>query len=271
MSLDATRWAWQQQAAKGTAKLVLLSLADRADESHQCYPSISRLTADTGMDRKTVLRNLKTLEQAGLIEASRQFGRFNTYRLIGVSSRHETSTNIGTSTKKGTGTQIGTGPVPKLVPEPVPKLGHKPTIEPKDNILRRESRNRFTPDDRKTADWIFDLIRQLNPSMKQPNLDSWANEIRKLREIDKRPDSEIRSLFQWANQDQFWQANVLSPATLRKQWDRLVMQRRRAGGTNGNANGSGARRESTTERVIRHSLESIDREKAAGRHSEDLG
>lgn len=143
MSLDATRWAWAQQQAKGTAKLVLLSLADRADENHTCYPSISRLTSDTGMDRKTIMRNLKALESVGLIRASRQFGRFNSYQLIGVSDRHQTSTNNGTSPQKGTGTKIGTTPVPKLVPEPVPKLGHKPTNEPTNNPPRVNCCARF--------------------------------------------------------------------------------------------------------------------------------
>lgn len=52
MSLDATRWAWLQGGIKPTAKFVLLSMADRAGEDHECYPSIKRLCDDTNLDRK---------------------------------------------------------------------------------------------------------------------------------------------------------------------------------------------------------------------------
>lgn len=67
MSLDATRWAWEQPL-KPTCKLVLLSLADRAGEiTSECYPSVKRICTDTGMDRKTVIKSLKMLCDCGLI------------------------------------------------------------------------------------------------------------------------------------------------------------------------------------------------------------
>ncbi len=134
MSLDATRWAWEQKV-KGTQKLVLLSLADRADEKHCCYPSISRITNDTGLNRKTVMNCINVLENSGLIKTKKMPGNKNYYSLIGVKNRHETSTkngtaastNLGTSTKNGTSTKIGTSTSTKIGTTPVPKLGHKPT------------------------------------------------------------------------------------------------------------------------------------------------
>ena len=70
MSLDATRWAWQQQL-RPTHKLVLLSLADRAGEQHQCHPSIARIESDTGLDHDTALEAVATLEALGLLSVSR--------------------------------------------------------------------------------------------------------------------------------------------------------------------------------------------------------
>lgn len=81
------------------------------------------------------------------------------------------------------------------------------------------------PNDVLLAEHFFQLIQVLNPKHKPPNFKSWANDIRLMRERDNRTLAEIRELFQWANNDPFWKTNILSPATLRKQWDKLVIQR----------------------------------------------
>lgn len=78
MSLDATRWAWQRQIKPATAKLVLLSLADRAGETHECHPSIKRLQLDTGLDRETVMRAITALEALGIVRVTRRTGAGST-------------------------------------------------------------------------------------------------------------------------------------------------------------------------------------------------
>ena len=78
------------------------------------------------------------------------------------------------------------------------------------------------------AEWILGLIRKLNPSFKEPKIESWANDIRLMRERDNRTHKDICELFKWANQDRFWSVNILSPATLRAKWDQLSMKRNAA-------------------------------------------
>ena len=134
MSVDATRWAWSISSVSATQKIVLLTLADRADENHRAWPSIARLEMDTCLDRKTVMRAIDDLEKIGFLITERGNGSGNKYWLTGVSDRHETSTKIGTSTKTGTGPKNGTAPVPKLGPLPVPKLGHESKREPTKNL-----------------------------------------------------------------------------------------------------------------------------------------
>lgn len=124
MSIDATKWAWSQTIAP-SQKIVLLSMADRAGETHVCWPSLARLQADTCLDRKTIMGAIFQLEEAGLIAVKRQIGQGNSYQLIGVNDREtstkngtgsgikntpSTSTNNGTttSTKNGTSTENGT-------------------------------------------------------------------------------------------------------------------------------------------------------------------
>ncbi|HBG31321.1 MAG TPA: hypothetical protein DDW98_11945, partial [Gammaproteobacteria bacterium] len=104
MSLDATRWAWMQQGLSAQQKLVLLALADRADERDICFPSVARLSGDTGLDRKTIMRAVASLEQAGIMEVVRSSGAGNRYRLVGVEHREDrgkaptkTSAECGTS------------------------------------------------------------------------------------------------------------------------------------------------------------------------------
>jgi len=82
-----------------------------------------------------------------------------------------------------------------------------------------------TAEDLSCAQWLFEKVKIVSPTAKQPNWAQWANDLRLMRVQDERTHREICELFKWANQDTFWSANVLCPKTLRKQWDRLVIQR----------------------------------------------
>jgi len=88
MSIDATRWAWVQ-TLKPTVKLVLLALADRAGENHECWPSIGRLIKDTCLHRETIFAAIKDLEAQGLLVVVRIQGLGNKYQLIGITDRHQ--------------------------------------------------------------------------------------------------------------------------------------------------------------------------------------
>jgi len=66
----------------------------------------------------------------------------------------------------------------------------------------------------------------MNPGHKPPNLETWANEIRLMREIDKKSDQEIRDLFEYANNDRrFWRKTILSPEGLRRNWDKVIVDK----------------------------------------------
>ncbi|EPH1241359.1 DnaT-like ssDNA-binding domain-containing protein [Escherichia coli] len=67
MSRHATDWAWETAPGSSSLKLILLSMADRADEYNLCYPSIERLVKDTCLNKKTVQAGLISLMKMGLI------------------------------------------------------------------------------------------------------------------------------------------------------------------------------------------------------------
>jgi hypothetical protein len=86
-----------QQGLIPSQKLVLLSLADRANEQHICWPSIYRLAIDTGLDERTIYRTIKSLTDKGILSVSvitvnSSTGPKirNSYRLIGVDGREGT-------------------------------------------------------------------------------------------------------------------------------------------------------------------------------------
>ncbi|BBB29358.1 helix-turn-helix domain-containing protein [Neptunomonas japonica] len=68
MSRTATDWAWSLSIKPASLKLLLLSMADRADEGHCCYPSIARLVKDTGLNKKTIQSGILKLVEMGILE-----------------------------------------------------------------------------------------------------------------------------------------------------------------------------------------------------------
>jgi hypothetical protein len=80
MSLRATAWAWTQKAPTHGAKLVLLALADHADEIGLCWPSLERVASMTGLSVRAVRMALRDLEASVMITTDQNRGRGNTSR-----------------------------------------------------------------------------------------------------------------------------------------------------------------------------------------------
>ncbi len=112
--------------------------------------------------------------------------------------------------------------------------------ETADGIYTPAGKSWGTADDLKAARWIFDKALTVNASLSEPNWVEWANTIRLMRMQDKRSHYEICELFKWANEDSFWQNNILSPTSLRKQWDQLTTKRLRSHGPSRSASGASA-------------------------------
>ena len=86
-----------------------------------------------------------------------------------------------------------------------------------------KSRFKFSDRDFEVAESMVAKIRERLPKMKKPNLDSWANTVRLMVERDDRTHCEVAEMFTFAQDHDFWHKNILSPETLRRQWDRLTL------------------------------------------------
>jgi hypothetical protein len=207
VSARATFWAWEQ-SLKSSQKLALLALANcHNKDTNQCNPSLQYLCKATGLDRKTVISSLGKLEELQLINTVKRFGVSNKYQIL-TSTEIGTSTNLGTTQKRdGGSTQNGTRPVPKTVHKPITNL--KGNLKPIDPLFVA------------SAERMFTMILDVAPKTKKPDFDKWADEIRKMVELDKHTPKEIAKVFEWANNDNFWRINILSPSKLRQKFSQL--------------------------------------------------
>lgn len=92
MSRIANDWVWKQNIKPATHKLILLAMADRADEYHCCYPSIARLERDTGLDRKTIQKGISNMIACGLLsDTGKRVGSTNKVRVLRMNIGEEQS------------------------------------------------------------------------------------------------------------------------------------------------------------------------------------
>lgn len=109
-----------------------------------------------------------------------------------------------------------------------------PTSEQSPDKQKAKGRKKHgTQEDHDAARYIFGKVRTVDQTAKEPNWDSWANEVRLMREQDGRTHREICELFTWANSDSFWKSNILCPAKLREKWTQLQAKRRTSAGHGG--------------------------------------
>ncbi len=71
MSIKCMNWAWSIQLPP-TTKLVLMSLADNANDSAECFPSVKYIAKRCCISKRSVQRVLKKLKQKNLIWIHRQ-------------------------------------------------------------------------------------------------------------------------------------------------------------------------------------------------------
>lgn len=82
----------------------------------------------------------------------------------------------------------------------------------------------------KMAKYFYQLILNNNPDHREPNLQNWADDFRKLVELDKRNKDQVREVMEWVQNDDFEHTVVLSPGKFRKRYDQLLLKTRREAG-----------------------------------------
>ncbi|POP69030.1 helix-turn-helix domain-containing protein [Pseudomonas syringae] len=85
MSIKAMNWAWEQKLSP-SSKLILMAIADAADEEGDCWPKVKTIAKKCGVSDRTVQRVLKEFVSGNLISVTPRFSQdrrqvSNNYRL----------------------------------------------------------------------------------------------------------------------------------------------------------------------------------------------
>lgn len=95
MSVKAISWAWENGRGTAAQRLVLLALADSANDDGECWPGMGTIAKKTGVSVRSVHRAIGALEQAGLVEVQER------RRSNGSYTSHLYRLTIGHSVRRG--------------------------------------------------------------------------------------------------------------------------------------------------------------------------
>lgn len=115
-----------------------------------------------------------------------------------------------------------------------------------DNNVKND--NKYSLLDLELSKLLFKLILKNRSEHPEPNFEKWADDVRKLREIDKKTPEQIKAVIEYAQADKFWWDKVMSPASLRKKSktdnvkrvDRIEMQMQKGRNGNNSNNNTGS-------------------------------
>jgi len=92
--------------------------------------------------------------------------------------------------------------------------------------LPKTKKTEFSTDSHeyRIGEYLAKRIREkLDPNFPAPNLQKWAVHSDKMIRLDKRPLPQIKEIINWATEDSFWKKNILSTATLREKYTKLLI------------------------------------------------
>ena len=128
MSFKLAGWAWDQQLPAGE-KLLLLALADTANDDGECWPGRKRLAVKCGITPRSVTSHIKALQGRGLLRVEEQ------YRDDGsqTSSRYFLAPTLATVTSavemvsSGLAADTSHEPIREPIREPIPPVSLRST------------------------------------------------------------------------------------------------------------------------------------------------
>lgn len=122
--------AWVAHVDSHTDKLVLLALADNANDAGECYPSLMNIAQRCEMHRTTVVHAIQSLEAAGHLSRQIRSGR-NTFYMVhpslsATSSAEQPVAQNNQSLSATNQSLSATSPSPLINPSPSENR-HKPS------------------------------------------------------------------------------------------------------------------------------------------------
>lgn len=111
--------------------------------------------------------------------------------------------------------------------EPVTRTSNQVVTKDIVDAKHQRAKVNYSPDDLASAEYMFSTLSAKQPEMKKPNLENWAGEIRKMREIDNLDINQMGEVWTWARNDGFWASNILSAKKFREKYQQLLATMRK--------------------------------------------
>lgn len=151
MTIRAMNWAWGIELPPNL-KLVLLKLADRANDDGECWPGNASIAKACCIGERTLIRYIAKLEEAGLLQTRRRYDEqgkrtTNTY-VLDLDGSLSANLAHGLSAKSCT----------NHVPTVAPTLNEEPTYETTDATSKLAAPAVIAPETVQFADgrWVVD-------------------------------------------------------------------------------------------------------------------
>lgn len=128
MSFKVTNWVWARSESRNGARLVMLALADRADDNGLAWPSIDDLAERTKLSPRSVQKAIATLIEIGELDVENGGGRHrsNRYRIVPKPRTLDGVTDEEPRTSDG----VSTEETPNFAPETPNFEAETPNFEP---------------------------------------------------------------------------------------------------------------------------------------------
>lgn len=206
------------------------------------------------VSEKAFMNAREELKQLGLIDfiPSRKRGECTKYRIL-----YPTDYSTNDSTKEGTKgrTKEVQSTVQNTAQSTVQRTAQT-TVQSADiNKLKLKTKKSMSEDipekppeppkygagsfELSCVDRLSDSLRRQYPGAKTPETEAergkWADEIGRMKRLDKRSEAEILEALEYAVADPFWQCNIRNTKKLREKCETLILQARGRKGRQGKA------------------------------------
>lgn len=137
---------WENSKQKGNGLLLLLAIADFANDDLKCYPSIDRLAFKTRMSRRNVQTLVRQMAEEGEIVIHENAGPkgCNVYQIMGVQTLHPCKPHAENGNSGDASQRPGFASEPSVTVQKEPSVTSSASAPPKEEAkpVKEESRQR---------------------------------------------------------------------------------------------------------------------------------
>ena len=191
-------------------------------------PTSATLQLYSGLSANGIVKAREKLKALGLIDFKSRGRRKSTiYKLLDLSSDKSA---FNSSDISGDNSSDNSVPLNKTKQDKTKQNNISSSESPTPNEKKAEPEKKakkkydHQSEPYRLANKLKNGIMANNPDHKkitEPQLQGWADDMRKMLELDKRSYEQVSNMISWCQNDDFWKTNILSASKLRKQYDQM--------------------------------------------------